>query len=119
MRAENPEVSPLDLRAGQQNPTRHQLVPIGQMQHYFALGPITAAFTLGFPALYIAARQVRRLGAWMQNSEPPKERARAFVVMFAVFGFIVGGLSQAIWDETAACTATGKSAVQCLAFNPR
>jgi hypothetical protein len=89
------------------------------MQHYFALGPITAAFTLGFPALYIAARQVRRLGAWMQNSEPPKERARAFVVMFAVFGFIVGGLSQAIWDETAACTATGKSAVQCLAFNPR
>jgi hypothetical protein len=89
------------------------------MQHYFALGPVTAAFTLGFPALYMAWRQVRRLAAWMENKEPPKERAGAFLVMYAVLGFAVGGVSQAIWDGTAACTATGKSAVQCVAFNPR
>ena len=43
--------------------------------------------------LYLLARQVKRLAAWIMNVEGPRERVVAFSVVMAVMGAIAGGMA--------------------------
>lgn len=40
--------------------------------NHLALGLISLVCMLVFPALYFLVRQLRRAGAWMDGTEPPK-----------------------------------------------
>jgi hypothetical protein len=83
------------------------------LMNHLALGLISLVCMLGFPALYFLVRQFRRAGAWMDGTEPPKERVIPYLILNAALGLLVGCLAQSIWDTSAPCRANGGAIVAC------
>ena len=87
------------------------------MIEQFQIGYMVVALPASFVILYLLIRQLRRLGAWVNRGEAPKERVGAYVTILAVFGFMVGGLSQSIVDTGIACYDEDQSVVTCIFKN--
>ncbi|EPN30179.1 hypothetical protein A244_39058 [Pseudomonas syringae pv. actinidiae ICMP 18807] len=86
------------------------------MKPGFDIGILSFALPLAFCLLYLAGRQLRTFGAWMDNTDRPKERAKAYLVIAAIFGFIIGSMMQPLYDRSSECSAVGQPIVPCL-FN--
>ncbi|KPX06463.1 Uncharacterized protein ALO73_02888 [Pseudomonas syringae pv. daphniphylli] len=86
------------------------------MKPGFEIGILSFALPLTFCLLYLAGRQLRTLGAWMDNTDKPKERAKAYLVMAILFGFVMGSLMQPLYNKGSECSAVGQPLVPCL-FN--
>jgi hypothetical protein len=67
-----------------------------------------------FVALYLLARQLRQLGAWIMRREGPRERVGAFIVIAVVLGAIAGGLAQQPVTAAMHCHANGQPVIPCL-----
>ncbi|MGO4810591.1 hypothetical protein AB4156_13550 [Cupriavidus sp. 2MCAB6] len=77
---------------------------------YFAFGIISVFSALLFPAIYLAGYGLRRIGAWFNRADPPRDRVGAYVIAALLFGFLVGSLLQPLWD----CLQTGESLGTCV-----
>ena len=86
------------------------------MEH-FSFGWVTLLFILITPAVYMFGRQVRRLGAWVQREEGPKERVGAMIIIFAFIGLLAGSAAQPIWDKGSQCKAARKPVLSCVFFS--
>lgn len=83
------------------------------MEH-FSVGFLSFVLALAFAGLYLGFRQLRRLGAWVQREEGPKERIGAMVVIFLLLGFVAGSLAQPLWDKGVECRLSGKPIFACV-----
>lgn len=86
----------------------------------FAFGWLCLALTLLMPLIYLSGYGLRWLASWFNNTERPKERVAAYVVLAAAFGLVTGSLLQSPWNQLSQCRAQGKSGSICLweAMNP-
>lgn len=78
---------------------------------------MAVALPILFIVLYLVVRQLRRLGAWINRDDAPKERAGAYVTIVAVLGFFLGGFSQGTVDLGVACHDAGQPVVTCIFQN--
>jgi ABC-type polysaccharide/polyol phosphate export permease len=79
----------------------------------FGVGWLSFAGALLFVALYLFFHVLRKTGAWLQRDDQPKERVGAYIVIWFVFGFIVGSMAQPIFDRASLCKQIGKPVFQC------
>ncbi|AAY37838.1 hypothetical protein Psyr_2799 [Pseudomonas syringae pv. syringae B728a] len=86
------------------------------MKPGFEIGILSVALPLAFCLLYLAGRQLRTFAAWADNTDRPKERAKAYLVMLAILGFVAGSMMQPLYDRTSDCSAVGQALIPCL-FN--
>ena len=84
---------------------------------YSSVGIMSLLFAILLPVLYLLMYLVRLADAWMRRDQPPRVRVIAFIVVFAVFGFVVGIFAQPLWDHGVACNAAGKPVLACF-FSP-
>ena len=61
-------------------------------------GVVLIVLTVTFPMFYISARVSRNFFAWLQGTEPPKERFIPYIIITTIFGFILGGFIQPYYD---------------------
>ena len=53
---------------------------------------------IGFIAIYLIGRQLRKFAAWSNRTEPPKERKIVYIPIMGLIGFLAGGLLQSLID---------------------
>ncbi|MNC42721.1 hypothetical protein D3C75_915440 [compost metagenome] len=83
------------------------------MEH-FAIGIVSVAFAVLFPAMYYINFQVRRLGAWSKREQAPKDRIGFFLLIGTILGFIIGCFTQPLWNKGIECKAAGQPVVSCV-----
>ena len=83
------------------------------MEH-FAVGIVSLVSTLVFPLVYLAGLQLRRLGAWSKREKGPQDRIGFFLLVAAVFGFVVGSFAQPLWNKGVECRAAGQPLGACI-----
>lgn len=83
----------------------------------FQIGYMAVASAIFWSISYLVYRQFRRFTAWMNRDDAPKERVGAYVTMWAVFGFLIGGLSQSAVDTGVACHDAGEPVLACVFEN--
>lgn len=64
--------------------------------------------------LYLVARQLRRLAAWIMNTDAPKERMIPFAVVIAMLGGIAGGIAHKPVMAAVYCHDIGQPILSCL-----
>ncbi|MFJ1573004.1 hypothetical protein ACIOAU_15690 [Pseudomonas sp. NPDC088322] len=79
----------------------------------FKVGLMSLVFPLAMCALYLLGRQVRRFIAYADNTSPPRERAKVYLVLIALMGFICGSLFQPTFDMGMQCKAYQQPVISC------
>lgn len=82
------------------------------------VGIFSFLFAAAFVILYLIARQVRRVVAYANRTEAPKERAGIYCVVVGLLGFLVGSLYQPLHERGTACIEASQPLVQCVLFLP-
>lgn len=82
----------------------------------FKIGLLSFVLPLAMCALYLVARQLRRFVAYADNTTPPKERLKVYLVLAAVMGFICGSGLQPTYDKAMQCKADSLPVVACAFF---
>ena len=80
----------------------------------FKLGILSLAVPALMVAGYFLKYSFKKAGAWLQRSEQPKERAVIISIMLAIFGFVLGSVMQAQWEELESCHQNGTKYAVCL-----
>ena len=82
----------------------------------FTVGWSSVALAAVLPLVYLLGRKVRQGIAWMNGSEPPRERPAPYAVVFLVSGFIFGSFLQPYWDRGVQCRDAGRPVFSCVLF---
>ncbi|MFG0844284.1 hypothetical protein [Pseudomonas sp. FYR_5] len=83
------------------------------------IGIFSFVFAVLSVVLYLVYRQVRRGIAYVNRTEPPKERAGFYCVIVAIMGFIAGSLYQPLHERGIACIEASQPVAQCVLFPSR
>jgi H+/Cl- antiporter ClcA len=80
----------------------------------FKLGMLSLAVPAILVAGYFLKYSFKKVGAWLQRSDQPKERAVIIAIMIAIFGFVLGSVMQAQWEVLESCHKNGTKYAVCL-----
>ncbi|WP_050470675.1 hypothetical protein [Herbaspirillum chlorophenolicum] len=80
----------------------------------FSIGVVSFALAILMPIVYLLGFQVRRIGAWSKRQPGPTDRIGFFILVTALFGFVVGCFIQPHWDKGEGCRDSGKSPIYCF-----
>lgn len=80
----------------------------------FSIG-ILSFIGAGFMILvYLISRIFKMFGSYLERRDGPKDRVLWYIVIFGIFGFVLGCLAQPQWDDLYACYQNSGSWQQCL-----
>lgn len=65
-------------------------------------------------ALYLLTRTLRKLGAWANRDEGPRERAGFYLTVVALLGFVAGGFLYKPISVVKACNMSHQPTTQCF-----
>ncbi|MBC3906236.1 hypothetical protein [Undibacterium umbellatum] len=80
---------------------------------YFSFGLYSLAGTVLFPALYVAFRSFKYVGAVIEREELPKDMVLPKVILWAVFGLALGSFAQPQVNKIAECGKNGLNVLDC------
>jgi hypothetical protein len=82
----------------------------------FSIGAVSLGLAALALVIYLLSRQVRRFIAWMNGSEPPRERPVRYSVLVFIVWFVLGSFLQPSWDRGVQCRAARQPIVSCIFF---
>lgn len=85
----------------------------------FEVGFLSVVFAAVFVALFSLKFLFRKVAAWSTREEQPKDRVGFFVLVFAVFGFVLGSFAQPLWNLGVACQRSGQPLGICFFKIPK
>lgn len=80
----------------------------------FEIGLLSFVLAAFFSMLYCLKFLFRKVAAWSTRSDQPKDRVGFFILVWVVFGFILGCFAQPLWTQGMACKHQGKPMANCL-----
>ena len=83
----------------------------------FSIGIASLVLAILFPVLYIIVLQGRKIAAWSKRKEGPKDRVGFFIIMFAIFGFVLGSFAQPLVTKASECIDANEPVVSCVLFS--
>lgn len=88
--------------------------PLLTFAHIWTFGLITLGFTAIYPVIFLLGRVLRGIGIWIEREAPQKDRWEVKVILFAIFGLLLGGVAQGWFDTFSACRNAGYATSSCL-----
>ncbi len=82
----------------------------------FSIGVVSLVLAVLALVMYLLSRLVRRFIAWINRTEPPRERPVPYSVLLFIVGFVVGSFLQPSWDRGMQCRTAGQPVVSCIFF---
>jgi hypothetical protein len=80
----------------------------------FSVGLMSFLFAAFFVGLYLLKLLLEKIGAWSKRKDGPQDRVLFYVVLNAIFGFVVGSFAQLPWEAGLACHAKGQPLIPCV-----
>lgn len=78
------------------------------------LGYMVLLLPLFLVVMYLVVRQLRRLAAWVDRNESPKERVGAYIVILIIIGVLSGGVFQRPVELGFACNDANRPIMPCV-----